>query len=128
MLDLLLIRQLPGAAQWDPGDPASGLFAFPPVAEGYPEIPIKIQNAGYSSAGAPHEIRIWLQPAGAVVPGGPEIEIARVASGNAVAFLAGCVPPVPRDEVSSWTLRVQSVGKTGLSTVAIYFNQSGLTA
>ena len=127
MFDMLLIRQLPGAAQWDPNDPASGLFEFPDVVRGYPEIPIKIQNAGYSSTGAPHEIRIWLQPSGPVVPGGPEIEIARVTSGNAVAFLAGCVPAVPRDEITGWTLRVESTGKTGLSTVSLYFNQTGLT-
>ncbi len=125
---MLITRTIAGAAQFDPADPASGLFEFDLVPPGRGEITVKIENAGYSSDGAPHDIAIWLQPPGPIVPGGPRIEVAAVAGGNAITFVAGCVTPVPRDETDqAWTLRVETLGKTGDATVSIYYLIAGVT-
>jgi hypothetical protein len=125
---MLVTRTIAGAVQFDPTDPTSGLFEFDPVPAGRGEITVKIENAGYNSDGPVHDIAIWLQPPGPIVPGGPRIEVAAVAGGNAITFVAGCVTPVPRDESDqAWTLRVETLGKAGDATVSIYYLIAGVT-
>ena len=64
---MLLTRTIAGGTQFDPTDPTSGLFEFDSVPVGRGEITVKIENAGYNSDGDPHDIEIWLQPAGPIV-------------------------------------------------------------
>ena len=125
---MIITRTIPGASQFDPADPSSGLFVFDEVPEGRSEITIKIENAGFSSDGPPHEIEIWLQPPGPIIAGGPKILVASSLAANDIAFIAGCVTPIPRDEsVTPWTLRVSTSGKSGDGSVSIYYLLSGVT-
>jgi len=125
---MLVIRTIAGGTQFDPTDPTSGLFEFDAVPVGRGEITVKIENAGYNSDGDPHDIEIWLQPAGPIVAGGPRIEVASASTANRITFVAGCVTPVPRDDSDqAWTLRVQTSGKSGDATVSIYYLIAGVT-
>ena len=51
---MLVVRQVPGAGQFDPNDPATGLIDLSVVAPGYPEVPWVIKSGGYNSSYSCH--------------------------------------------------------------------------
>ena len=120
---MLIVRQVPGAAQFDPTDPTTGLVDLSVVAPGYPEIPWVIKTAGYNSIGAPHAFVFFLAPDGPLLPGGPRIDLLAGDPANTGTI---CPVAVPRDDNISWTLRFETVGKADLGTLSVYLFQEGV--
>ena len=120
---MLIVREVPGAGQFDPTDAATGLVDLSVVAVGYPEVPWVIKTAGYNSTGAAHSFSFFLAPLGPLTPGGPRIDLLTAGPANTGTI---CPVPVPRDDFTSWTLRFETTGKTGLGTLSIYLLQEGV--
>ena len=120
---MLVIRDVPGAGQFDPNDPTTGLIDLSVVAPGYPEVPWVIKTGGYNSTGAPHAFVFFLATLGPLTPGGPRIDLLAADPANTGTI---CPVAIPRDDDLSWTLRFETVGKTDLGTLSIYLLQEGV--
>lgn len=120
---MLVIREVPGAGQFDPNNPATGLIDLSVVAPGYPEVPWVIKSGGYNSTGAPHAFVFFLAPLGPLIPGGPRIDLLAADPANTGTI---CPVAIPRDDNFSWTLRFETVGKADLGTLSIYLLQEGV--
>ena len=125
---MLITRTEAGSVDFDPNDPTSGLveLAVPPGIGS--DFNWQAFTVGYSAAGAPHRIELFLAPPGPVVPGGPRVDLQTATSATSITPCHFYVP-VQGDGISapveSWTVRLLTSGKTdtGTLTLSVFFGE-----
>jgi len=125
---VLITRTVPGATEFDPTDPTSGLVELDIPAGLGTDFQWRALTVGYSAAGAPHRIELWLQPPGPIVPGGPRVDIQTAVSATSITPCPFQVPSQGDGIVTpaeSWTVRLLTSGKsdTGTLTLNIFFSE-----
>ena len=115
---MLIERFQPGANQFDPANTAfgsgGGVVLQVPAGSGE-DFQYRILTGGYSSTGAAHDFEIFLSPPGAIVAGGPRIDLLSATAANSGTI---CPTWVPR-EALSWLVRIETTGKTGDGTFSL---------
>ncbi len=111
---MLIVRQVPGAGQFDPLDPASGLVELPAPASG-DDTQWRILTAGYVSAGAPHDFS--LQLTSIADPSQPAIILLSATAANSGTPCPVWIPRDPGGE--SWVIRFETTGKADLGTLSL---------
>jgi len=111
---MLTVRQVPGAAQFDPLDPATGLVELPAPVSG-DDTQWRILSAGYVSSGAPHDFSLTLTSQ--ADPSQPGIVLLSATSANSGTFCPVWIPREPSGD--SWVIRFQTTGKTDTGTLSL---------